>query len=73
MHERRRRKGNPYPHDVHEAQVPKEAMDAALYETYRFLCNSWVWQGDLTYLCAICYLQGAMDTAQVAAQMQDQL
>jgi hypothetical protein len=65
---KRRKGGQPvWPADVRLGEVPKEAMDAALYETYRFLFNYWVWQGDLKYLCAICYLQGAMDGAQVAA------
>lgn len=42
-------------------------MKAAKYETFRFLSNWFVWKGDLHMLCAICYLQGAFDGAQVSA------
>jgi hypothetical protein len=54
-----------YPHDLKQVDVPREAMEAARYETFRFLVNYWVWQGDLHALCAICYLQGALDGARV--------
>ena len=69
---KRRKDGQPvWPDDVRQAEVPKEAMDAALYETYRFLFNYWVWQGDLRYLCAICYLQGALDGAHVHTTLRE--
>jgi hypothetical protein len=50
-------------------QIPAEAMEAARHETYRFLINGWLWQGDLQRLCALCYLQGALDGAQVQATL----
>jgi hypothetical protein len=65
MSDRRRRTGLVYPHDLQPVQLPQEALVQAKYETYRFLFNYWVWQGDLHTLCALCYLQGALDGAQV--------
>ena len=59
------RRRNAYPNDVVEIQIPEEAMDAARRETYRFMQNYHLWRGDLAYLCACCYLQGALDGAQV--------
>jgi hypothetical protein len=55
-----------YPHDIATFDIPAESMESAKLEVYRFLFNYWVWKGDLHYLCAICYLQGAFDGAQVA-------
>jgi hypothetical protein len=57
-----------YPHDIVTQDIPKVALTAAKHETYRFLVNYWAWQGDLSYLCAVCYLQGALDGAQVQRQ-----
>ena len=56
---------NAYPNDVMEMLIPQEALDAAKMETYRFLQNYHLRKGDLGYLCACCYLQGALDGAQV--------
>jgi hypothetical protein len=44
-------------------------MEAARHETFRFIYNGWLWQGDLQRLCALCYLQGALDGAQVQATL----
>lgn len=63
----RRRKA--YPNDVVETPIPAEAMEAAIVETYRFLHNYHIWKGDLAYLCACGYLQGALDGAQVQARL----
>lgn len=57
-----------YPYDLQEVQIPVEAMDAARRETYRFAVNYHLWQGDILRLCALCYLQGVFDGAQVQAQ-----
>ena len=54
-----------YPNDVTAVQIPEAAMHAARTETYRFLQNYHLWRGDLASLCACCYLQGALDGAQV--------
>lgn len=69
MSARRRRKGSVYPHDLQQVDIPQDTMVQARYETYRFLFNYWVWQGDLHTLCALCYLQGALDGAQVQATL----
>jgi hypothetical protein len=54
-----------YPYDLAEVQVPAEAMDAAKHETFRFVFNWDTWKGDIQLLCALCYMQGALDGAQV--------
>lgn len=65
--ERRKMARQPkYPHDLHLVDIPAEALEQAKLETYRFLFNYFVWKGDLHLLCAICYMQGALDGAQVA-------
>ena len=61
-----------YPNDVVETPIPAEAMEAARMETYRFVQNYHLWRGDLGYLCACCYLQGALDGAQVQAGLVKQ-
>lgn len=58
-----------YPHDLVAVSIAPEALTVATHETRRFLVNYWVWQGDLAYLCALCYLQEALDGAQVHAQL----
>jgi hypothetical protein len=64
----RGRRSQRYPYDLQEVQIPAEAMEAARRETYRFVVNYSSWQGDVLRLCALCYLQGAFDGAQVQAQ-----
>ena len=65
----RGRRSTRYPHDLKAVEIPAEAMEQARLETYRFVVNYHVWQGDVPRLCALCYLQGALDGAQVQAQM----
>lgn len=55
-----------YPNDITTLDIPVESMETAKHETFRFLFNYGVWKGDLSYLCAICYIQGVLDGAQVA-------
>jgi hypothetical protein len=54
-----------YPYDLAEVQVPAETMAAAKHETFRFVLNWHAWKGDIQLLCALCYMQGALDGAQV--------
>jgi hypothetical protein len=54
-----------YPYDLAEVQVPTETMEAAKHETFRFVFNWNAWRGDIRLLCALCYMQGALDGAQV--------
>lgn len=60
-----RRRARRYPHDLQPQDIPAAAMEAARHETFRFLFTYGVWKGDLHHLCALCYLQGALDGAQV--------
>lgn len=70
MSERGRRSVR-YPYDLEAREIPAEAMEAARLETYRFVVNYHVWQGDVQRLCALCYLQGALDGAQVQANLTE--
>lgn len=54
-----------YPYDLGEVQVPAETMEAARHETFRFVFHWDTWKGDIQLLCALCYMQGALDGAQV--------
>lgn len=67
----RGRRARRYPYDLEERAIPVEAMEAARLETYRFLVNYHVWQGDVQRLCALCYLQGALDGAQVQTTLTE--